>query len=137
MNLRSTTIKTLDGIDAYIPNASILKNNLENFTIDELLRNQFIISISHDEKIDQAFLLINSFLEENEFVLKFPSHKTIVEKIENDVVIIGVYYWHKTDEIKAPGDKLKSDLQLNIYKDLKTGGFNLPTNVVSIERIDI
>ena len=32
MNLRSTTIKTLDGIDAYIPNASILKNNLENFT---------------------------------------------------------------------------------------------------------
>jgi hypothetical protein len=37
-------------------------------------------------KIDQAFLLINSFLE-NEFVLKFPSHKTIVEKIENDVVI--------------------------------------------------
>jgi hypothetical protein len=52
-------------------------------------------------KIDQAFLLINSFLEENEFVLKFPSHKTI-EKIENDVVIIGVYYWYKTDEIKAP-----------------------------------
>jgi len=137
MNLRSTTIKTLDGIDAYIPNASILKNNLENFTIDELLRNQFVISISHDEKIDQAFLLINSFLEENEFVLKFPSHKTLVEKIENDVVIIGVYYWYKTDEIKAPGDKLKSDLQLNIYKGLKTGGFNLPTNVVSIERTDI
>jgi small conductance mechanosensitive channel len=137
MNLRSTTIKTLDGIDAYIPNASILKNNLENFTIDELMRSQFIISISHDDKIDEAFLLINSFLEENEFVLKFPSYKTIVEKIENDVVLIGVYYWYKTDEIKAPGDKLKSDLQLNIYKGLKTRGFNLPTNVVSIERIDI
>jgi small conductance mechanosensitive channel len=137
MNLRSTTIKTLDGIDAYIPNASILKNNLENFTIDELMRSQFIISISHDDKIDEAFLLINSFLEENEFVLKFPSYKTIVEKIENDVVLIGVYYWYKTDEIKAPGDKLKSDLQLNICKGIKTGGFNLPTNVISIERIDI
>lgn len=136
MNLRSTTIKTLDGIDAYIPNASILKNNLENFTIDELMRSQFIISISHDEKIDEAFLLINSFLEENEFVLKFPNYKTLVEKIENDVVIIGVYYWYKTDEIKAPGDKLKSDLQLSIYKALKMGGFNLPTTVVSVERID-
>ena len=136
MNLRSTTIKTLDGIDAYIPNASILKNNLENFTIDELMRSQFLISISHDEKIDEAFLLINSFLEENEFVLKFPNYKTLVEKIENDVVIIGVYYWYKTDEIKAPGDKLKSDLQLNIYKALKIGGFNLPTTVVSVERIE-
>ena len=137
MNLRSTTIKTLDGIDAYIPNASILKNNLENFTIDELMRSQFIVSISHDEKIDEAFVLINALLEENEFVLKIPSHKTIAEKIENDVVSIGVYFWYRTDEIKAPGDKLKSDLQLNIYKALKTEGFNLPTNVVSIERIDI
>lgn len=137
MNLRSTTIKTLDGIDAYVPNASILKNNLENFTIDELMRSQFIISVMHDEKIDEAFPLINSLLKENEFVLKFPSHKTIVEKIENDVVIIGVYYWYRTDEIKAPGDQLKSDLQLNIYKALKTRGFNLPTAVVSIERIDI
>jgi small-conductance mechanosensitive channel len=136
MNLRSTTIKTLDGIDAYVPNASILKNNLENFTIDELMRSQFIVSISHDEKIDEAFLLINSLLQENEFVLKFPSHKTIVEKIENDVVSIGVYFWYRTDEIKAPGDKLKSDLQLNIYKFLKKGGFNLPTSVVSIERIN-
>ena len=53
------------------------------------------------------------------------------------MVIIGVYYWYKTDEIKAPGDKLKSDLQLDIYKALKKGEFNLPTNVVSIERIDI
>ncbi|TDE00814.1 mechanosensitive ion channel family protein [Flavobacterium hiemivividum] len=137
MNLRSTTIKTLDGIDAYIPNASILKNNLENFTIDALMRSHFIISITHDDKIDEAFQLINSILMENEFVLKIPNYKTIVEKIENDVVTIGVYYWYRTDEIKAPGDQLKSDLQLKIYKALKTGGYNLPTAVVSIERIDL
>lgn len=56
MILHSTTIKTLDGIDAYIPNVSILKNNLENFTIDALMRSQFIIGI---ELMKQKRLEIN------------------------------------------------------------------------------
>ena len=136
MNLRSTTLKTPDGIDAYIPNGSILKNNLENFTIDQLMRNDFIIGVSHDERIEEAIQLIESTLLENEFVLKNPAHSVIVEKIENDIVFIGVFYWYRTDEIKAPGGKLKSDLQLNIYKKLKSGGFNLPTTTISYERID-
>lgn len=136
MNLRSTTLKTPDGIDAYIPNGSILKNNLENFTIDQLMRNDFIIGVAHDERIEQALQLIESTLLENEFVLKNPTHSVIVEKIENDIVFIGVFYWYRTDEIKAPGGKLKSDLQLNIYKKLKSGGFNLPTTTISYERID-
>ncbi len=136
MNLRSTTLKTPDGIDAYIPNASILKNNLENFTIDQLLRNDFSISVAHDDRIDEAMQLIETTLLENEFVLKTPSHSVIVQKIENDIVIIGVFYWYRTDEIKAPGGKLKSDLQLNIYKKLKLGGFNLPTTTISYERIE-
>lgn len=135
MSLRSTTIKTLDGIDAYIPNASILKNNLENFTIDELMRSNFVVSVAHDDRIDEAFELINSILKENEFVLNIPTHAVIVDKIENDIVDIGIYYWYRTDEVKAPGGRLKSDLQLLIYKKIKSSGFNVPTTTVSYERI--
>ena len=136
MNLRSTTLKTPDGIDVYIPNGSILKNNLENFTIDQLMRNDFNISIAHDDRIDEAIQLIESTLIENEFVLKIPTHSVLVQKIENDIVFISAFYWYRTDEIKAPGGKLKSDLQLNIYKKLKLGRFNLPTTTVSYERIE-
>ncbi len=136
MNLRSTTLKTLNGIDAYIPNGSILKNNLENFTVDQLMRDNFEISVAHDEKIDLAMQQIDATLKENEYVLKIPTQSILVEKIENDIVIIGVYYWYRTDEIKAPGGKLKSDLQLATYKKLKTSGFNLPTTTVSYEQIE-
>jgi small conductance mechanosensitive channel len=136
MSLRSTTIKTLDGIDAYIPNGSILKNNLENFTIDQLMRNDFIISVNYDDNIQNALDLIDQKLSENEFVLKLPNHSVVIEKIENDIVSIGIYYWYRTDEIKAPAGKLKSDLQLTIYKALKSNEFNLPTTTVSYERIE-
>lgn len=136
MSLRSTTIKTLNGIDAYIPNGSILKNNLENFTVDQLMRDDFIMSVAHDEKIDLAMQQIDATLKENEFVLKIPTHSVLVDKIENDIVNIKIYYWYKTDEVKAPGGKLKSDLQLAVYKILKSSGYNLPTTTVSYERIE-
>ena len=136
MSLRSTTVKTLDGIDAYIPNGSILKNNLENFTIDQLMRNDFIVSVNYDEHVENALDLINSILAENEFVLKVPSHSVVIEKIENDIIYIGIYYWYRTDEIKAPAAKLKSDLQIKVYKALKSKAFNLPTTVISYERIE-
>ncbi|WP_308992324.1 mechanosensitive ion channel family protein [Mariniflexile litorale] len=136
MSLRSTTIKTVDGIDAYIPNGSILKNNLKNYTIDELMRNNFIVSVVHDAKIDEALSLIDLILNENEFVLKVPMYSVLVDKIENDLVSIVVYYWYRTNEVKAPGGKLKSDLQLSVYAVLKSAGFNLPTTTVSIEKLE-
>lgn len=135
MKLRSTTLKTVDGIDAYIPNASILKNNLKNYTIDELMRGEFVTNVVHDEKIHEAIKIIISKLNENEFVLKSPMHSVLVDKIENDTVIIMVHFWYKTNVIRAPGNKLKSDLQLSIYEILKTSGFNLPTSTLSIEKI--
>lgn len=135
MSLRSTTIKTLDGIDAYVPNASILKNNLENFTIDELLRNDFIIGVTHNERVLEAIELIDAILKNNNFVLEIPNHTVWVDKIENDIVYIAVYYWYRTDEIKAPGGKLKTDLQLNIYATLKQKNFNLPTTTVVVQNL--
>lgn len=136
MRLRSTTVKTVDGIDAYIPNGSILKNNLKNYTIDELMRNELIISVVHDARINTALELINKALSENEFILKAPMYSVLVDKIENDTVIIVVYFWYRTDEVRAPGAQLKSDLQLAIHATLKTKGFNLPTATLSIEQAD-
>ncbi|CAH8283201.1 putative transporter (transmembrane protein) [Mariniflexile fucanivorans] len=136
MRLRSTTIKTVDGIDAYIPNGSILKNNLKNYTIDELMRNEFILTVVHDERIHQAIAIIDSTLNKNEFVLKTPMYDVLVDKIENDTVNILVLFWYKTDEVRAPGGKLKTDLQLDMYAALKSEGFNLPTTTLSVEQIE-
>ncbi|WP_372752506.1 mechanosensitive ion channel family protein [Mariniflexile sp.] len=135
MRLRSTTLKTPDGIDAYIPNGSILKNNLKNYTIDELMRHEFIISVGHDDRINHAIKLIDSLLHKNEFVLKMPMYSVLVDKIENDIVHILVHFWYKTDEVKAPGGKLKTDLQLTSYAVLKSEGFTVPTTTISIEHI--
>ncbi|HAZ24509.1 MAG TPA: mechanosensitive ion channel protein MscS, partial [Algoriphagus sp.] len=45
LNLRDTQIKTPDGKDVFIPNATIIKNPLVNFTIDGFLRYDFIVGL--------------------------------------------------------------------------------------------
>ena len=61
MSLRETNIKTLDGKDVFIPNSIILKNPLENFTYNQLLRSEFFINPnSAIEKKEYFSILISN-----------------------------------------------------------------------------
>ena len=53
MSLRETNIKTLDGKDVFIPNSIILKNPLENFTYNQLLRSEFFINVDYSEDLEK------------------------------------------------------------------------------------
>jgi small-conductance mechanosensitive channel len=133
MSLRSTTIKTPDGRDVFIPNGAILKNPLENFTIDDLMREELIITVGFDENIEKVFLVFDKILSETELVLNEPKYNYFIKQIENDLVHFSILYWYRTDNVKVPGNNLKSSLFLIIYTALKAKNFNMPNNVLTIK----
>lgn len=133
MSLRSTTIKTPDGRDVFIPNGAILKNPLENFTIDDLMREELIITVGFDENIEKVFLVFEKILSETELVLNEPKYNYFIKQIENDLVHFSILYWYRTDNVKVPGNNLKSSLFLIIYTALKAKNFNMPNNVLTIK----
>jgi small-conductance mechanosensitive channel len=133
MSLRSTTIKTPDGRDVFIPNGAILKNPLENFTIDDLMREELVITVGFDENIEKVFLVFDKILSETELVLNEPKYNYFIKQIENDLVHFSILYWYRTDNVKVPGNNLKSSLFLIIYTALKAKNFNMPNNVLTIK----
>jgi small-conductance mechanosensitive channel len=133
MTLRSTTIKTPDGRDVFIPNGAILKNPLENFTIDDLMREELVITVGFDENIEKVFLVFDKILSETELVLNEPKYNYFIKQIENDLVHFSILYWYRTDNVKVPGNNLKSSLFLIIYTALKAKNFNMPNNVLTIK----
>jgi small-conductance mechanosensitive channel len=135
MSLRSTTIKTPDGRDVFIPNGAILKNPLENFTIDDLMREELTITVGFDENVDQVFMILEHILKETELVLNLPMYNYFIDRIEKDLVYFTILYWYRTDNIKVPGSNLKSRLYLAIYSALKNKEFNLPNEILSINNI--
>lgn len=125
LSLRETTIKTADGRDVYIPNAIILKNPLQNYTIDHHLRNDFTLGISVKNDIEKVMEIIEKEVNTFEKVLKSPSVSVAVESIEAGIVKIKTNFWFHTEDVTAPGAKLKSDIIIRVIKKLTEHNYDL------------
>jgi hypothetical protein len=58
LNVRTMILVTLDGNLVQIPNASVYKNNLRNYTTNANRRLDFVIGIGYDDSTDEARELV-------------------------------------------------------------------------------
>ena len=54
LNIRTTIVMTLDGNVVQIPNATVYKSNLRNFTTNSNRREDFVVGIGYDDSINEA-----------------------------------------------------------------------------------
>jgi len=126
LNLRDTQIKTEDGKDVYMPNGSMVKNPLINFTIDGFIRNQFDIGLDHGSDYNGAIQIMEDKLQQVKGILKGDrAPLVVVKEIANNAVIITVFFWVNTFTRVPPFNKVKSRAQLVIIKALEEAGYNL------------
>lgn len=118
MTLRETQIKTFDGRDVYIPNSIILKNPLENLTINFLLRTEFTINVVLDD-LENTRLKVLEVVQSFPEVELLPAPSVMVQKIENDNVTLNALFWFKTSEVNAPGGGLRSKVLIKTIEAIK------------------
>lgn len=135
MSLRETLIKTLDGKEVFIPNGLIAKNGLVNYTLDDLLRTDFIIGLDYNDDTQKAIEIIEEILKNNPNVLQVPESLVVIDELATSTVNVRVSYWYKTNNIKVPGAKLKSNIMLNVFKSLTNKGFGLPSDIIEVKML--
>ena len=136
MSLRETLIKTLDGKEVFIPNGLIAKNGLVNYTLDDLLRTEFVIGLDYNDNTEEALQVIESILQNEEGVLKNPEPFAVIAELATSTVNVRVSYWYMTNDIKVPGVKLKSNIMLKVFKSLLDKGFGLPSDIVEVKMLE-
>lgn len=113
LSIRETHIKTPDGKDVYIPNASIIKNPLSNYTIDGFLRYDIIVTLPESVDFNSYKNSIKSAVENVEGVLK--------NRREVNIYISGnppgkfevtVSFWIDTFSINDDAENIKSNVIL-------------------------
>ena len=104
MSLRETLIKTLDGKEVFIPNGLIAKNGLVNYTLDDLLRTEFVIGLDYNDNTEEALQVIESILQNEEGVLKNPEPFAVIDELATSTVNVRVSYWYMTND-QHPGGK--------------------------------
>ncbi|NHN26894.1 mechanosensitive ion channel family protein [Flavobacterium jejuense] len=136
MSLRETLIKTLDGKEVFIPNGLIAKNGLVNYTLDDLLRTDFLIGLDYNDDTQKALDIIENILKNEEAILQYPEPFAVIDELATSTVNVKVFFWFMTDNIKVPGAKLKSNIMLKIFKSLMDKGFGLPSDIVEVKMLE-
>ncbi len=93
LNVRTTILMTLDGNVVQIPNATVYKSNLRNFTSSENRREDFIVGIDYAALITDAQEIARQVLDKHPAVLQDPEPSVLVDSLGPSAVNLRVYFW--------------------------------------------
>jgi len=93
LTTRATLLMTLDGNHVQIPNATVYKSNIRNYTSNPNRRVDFSIGIGYDDSITAAQEVAMKVLEEHPAVLKDPEPWVLVESLGSATVNLRIYFW--------------------------------------------
>ncbi|NMM49224.1 mechanosensitive ion channel family protein [Marinigracilibium pacificum] len=133
MTLRSTRIKTYDGKDIFIPNATIIKGNLTNYTVDGFLRYEISLGMDYGTDLAKtAEIIINTALK-IDGVLKEPAPSVYLTDYGTNTVNLKYTIWVDLFDPTFRRFDIKSNVMMSVWNALNDAGFNMPGNIVEIK----
>lgn len=124
LNTRSTVLLTLDGNHVQIPNATVYKSTITNFSGNDSRRAEFTVGIGYDSPTAKAQSLILDVLRNHPAVMADPEPLVLVDELGPASVNLKASYWF--DSATYAPNKINSAL-LRISKDtLLRSGIELP-----------
>lgn len=90
---RGTVLNTLDGNQIQMPNSTVYKGKIVNYTATPLSRRDFTVGIGFEDSIVEAQEIVMSVLDDHIGVVNDPAPIAIVESLGSATVNLRVYYW--------------------------------------------
>ncbi len=121
---RTTVLMTLDGNQAQVPNSTVFKSTIRNFTSNPNRRDDFIVGIGYDDSIPFAQEVALKVLAEHPAVLNEPEPLVLVENLGPSTVNLRVYFW--LDGGRHSWLKVKSSVIRFMKRAFQDSGISLP-----------
>lgn len=93
LNMRTTILMTLDGNLVQIPNTSVYKSTIYNFTTNANRREDFDVGIGYDDAINEAQEIALGVLVNHPAVLNDPEPGVLATNLGASTVNLRVYFW--------------------------------------------
>lgn len=124
MNTRSTVLISAEGNHIQIPNSTVFKNTIENFTAAANRRGDFDVGIGYDASIAETQQVLVELLKQHGSIVDDPAPMVLVDALGASTVNLKAYYWY--DGRKYSPQKLKSVLLRQSKKALTDAGISMP-----------
>ncbi len=124
LTVRTTVITTLKGNQMQIPNATVYKNTICNYTSNPNRRDDFLIGIGYDMPLAKAQAAALQVLSSHPAVLAEPEPWVLVDHVESSGVYLRVYFW--IDGSQHNWLKVRSSVIRLVKLALQEAGIALP-----------
>ena len=124
LNMRTTILMTLDGNIVQIPNSSVYKNSLSNFTSNANRRESFVVGIGYEDAISHAQEVALGILLDHPAVLLDPEPAVLADSLGASTVDLRVYFWINGREYSWM--KVRSSLIRQVKRAFQEQGISMP-----------
>ncbi|MBW3096005.1 mechanosensitive ion channel family protein [Pseudohoeflea coraliihabitans] len=124
MNTRSTILLTLEGNHVQIPNATVFKNTIVNYTAGPARRITAEVGIGYDTSIGETQRLIVDVLRGHEAILNEPPPMVLVDALGSATVNLKAHFW--IDGRSLSPHRVRSSALRLIKRTLVENGVSMP-----------
>jgi small conductance mechanosensitive channel len=96
ISLRTTEVRTLDGIQVLIPNGDVLTSPIENYTKPNRRRVEIFVGISSDSDLDHVSRTALEAIQTITGLLLDPVPMVVFKNFGDFAIQFGLYYWVDT-----------------------------------------
>lgn len=121
---RTTILMTLDGNQVQIPNATVFKSTICNYTSNPNRREDFLVGVGYETLIPEAQEIALRVLAKHPAVLKEPEPWVLVDNLGAATVNLRVYFW--LDGSRYSWLKVRSSVVRQIKRAFQDAGISLP-----------
>ena len=134
LTIRATLLMTLDGNHLQIPNSTVYKSNILNFTSNPNQQISFIIGIGYESSVTSAQDIASHLFKEHPAVLREPEPWILVDNLDSSTIKLKFYFW--VDGSKHNVLKVKSSILRQIKTAYLSEGISIPADVNTIVNLD-
>ncbi|ADC61869.1 mechanosensitive ion channel family protein [Allochromatium vinosum] len=124
LNMRTTVLMTLDGTLAQIPNATVYKAIVSNFTTSPNRRADFMVGIGYDDAIAEAQEIARKVLSDHPAVLNDPEPSVLADSLGGATVNLRLYFWLNGREHSL--QKVRSSVIRLVKRAFQNQGISMP-----------
>lgn len=126
VDLRASTVRGFDGVEALVPNSSFLENQVVNWTYSNpRIRREIRIGIAYGSPVHQAAEIIVGCAQDHGQVLKDPIPEVFFEDFADSALLLVLVFWVELGPTLV-SRRVDSDLRYAMEKRLGAAGITIP-----------
>lgn len=115
INVRSCTVRDVNGIDTLIPNSTFIEQNVTNWTLSTRdVRFDIKVGVAYGTPVEGVIELLLELAERHPQVRKQPKPEALFEEFGDNSLLITLYVWLEMNASDRPPRKILSELRQSI-----------------------